>query len=203
MGFQLDPDYKQVPERIADFKAKHPEGSLRPLNPERPFWVEAIGESVFVCYAAAAFRTPDDQAPGVGMAWEPFPGTTPYTRNSELQNAETSAWGRAIVAVLASESKSVASAEDIRNRQEDAPVMVDPLKVKWTELRQATEAAGLTPERAAALIVEWFGKGKKVADLDIAQLDTAILGMKREGSKAPEQKAHEADLAEKGATDGN
>lgn len=56
-----------------------------------------------------------------------MPGKTPYTKLSELQNAETSAWGRAIVAVLASESKSVASAEDVRNRQadHDAPVPAD------------------------------------------------------------------------------
>jgi hypothetical protein len=124
VAFDLDPSYKQVPERIADFKQKHPEGSLRPLNPDRPYSLEVIDGQTFVVYAAAAFRTPDDPAPGVGIAWEPVPGKTPYTRLSELQNAETSAWGRAIVAVLASESKAVASAEDVRNRRADheAPV---------------------------------------------------------------------------------
>lgn len=119
MAFDLDPDYKQVPDRIADFKAKHPEGSLRPLNPDRPFDLITIGDQTFIWYVAAAFRTPDDPAPGVGSAWELVPGKTPYTKLSELQNAETSAWGRAIVAVLASESKAVASAEDVRNRGAD------------------------------------------------------------------------------------
>jgi hypothetical protein len=52
------------------------------------------------------------------MAWEVFPGRTPYTRGSELQNAETSAWGRAIIAVGASDSKrGIASREEVRNRQ--------------------------------------------------------------------------------------
>ena len=101
MAFDLDPNYKQVPERIADFKEKHPEGCLRPVDPARPFWFEEVGDKLFLCYAAAAYRTPDDALPGIGLAWEPVPGTTPYTKNSELQNAETSAWGRAIVAVLA------------------------------------------------------------------------------------------------------
>ena len=123
MPFELDPSYKQVPERIADFKEKHPEGTLRPLNPDKPFELVTIDNRTFIVVVAAAYRSPDDPAPGVGMAWEQFPGTTPYTKNSELQNAETSAWGRAIVAALASESKAVASAEDIRNRaaEHDAP----------------------------------------------------------------------------------
>lgn len=119
MAFDLDPNYKDVPARIADFKEKHPEGSLRPLNPERPYDIVTVADQTFIVYCAAAFRTPTDTAPGVGTAWELVPGKTPYTKLSELQNAETSAWGRAIVAVLASESKSVASAEDVRNRRAD------------------------------------------------------------------------------------
>lgn len=124
MAFDLG-DYKDVPTRIGEFRDKHPEGSLRPLNPEKPFELVTIGERTFIVVVAAAFRTPDDAAPGVGMAWEQFPGTTNYTRNSELQNAETSAWGRAIVAALASESKAVASQEDVRNRQAEHEPMAD------------------------------------------------------------------------------
>lgn len=74
-------------------------------------------EDVFIVYAAAARRSPDDAHPGVGMAWESYPGQTPYTLGSELQNAETSAWGRAIVAALASDAKrGVSSREEVRNR---------------------------------------------------------------------------------------
>lgn len=119
MAFDLPADYKDVPARILDFKEKHPEGSLRPLNPDRPYDIVSIEGQTFIVVVAAAFRTPDDPAPGVGMAYELVPGRTPYTKLSELQNAETSAWGRAIVASLASESKSVASAEDVRNRRAD------------------------------------------------------------------------------------
>ena len=67
MAFDLDPDYKQVPERIADFKAKHPEGSLRPLNPERPYEIVSVEGQTFIVYSAAAFRHPLDPAPGVGQ----------------------------------------------------------------------------------------------------------------------------------------
>lgn len=110
------PDYKSVVERIADFKAKHPEGCLRLADPSVPYRIETIADKTFVVVVAAAYRSPDDPMPGVGIAWEPFPGPTNFTRDSELQNAETSAWGRAIVAVLASESKSVASQDDVNNR---------------------------------------------------------------------------------------
>ncbi len=54
--------------------------------------------------------------PGQGTAWEPVPGPTPFTRDSELQNAETSAWGRAIAALGFKVKDGIASAEDVRNR---------------------------------------------------------------------------------------
>ena len=120
-------DYNTVAERIAEFRDKHPEGSLRPLNPAEPWRIvqaegyDKNGDHVmqsFVVVVAAAYRDPEDPAPGVGMAWEIFPGRTPYTRGSELMNAETSAQGRAIVAALAADvKKGVASREEVRNRQ--------------------------------------------------------------------------------------
>jgi len=120
-------DYIDVAQRIADFRERYPEGCLRPLNDGEPFKLlqaegfEKNGDVVtqtFIVVVAAAYRSPDDELPGVGMAWEVFPGRTPYTRGSELQNAETSAWGRAIIAVGASDAKrGIASREEVRNRQ--------------------------------------------------------------------------------------
>jgi hypothetical protein len=111
-------DYIDVAARLVEFRAKHPDGSLQPVNLERPFWTEEIGGQLFVVYVAAAYRTPEDPRPGIGCAYEPFPGRTPYTKMSELQNAETAAWGRAIMAALAADSrKGIASREEVRNRQ--------------------------------------------------------------------------------------
>lgn len=110
--------YIDVAERIAEFRGKYPDGSFQPANPDRPYAIEQIGDKTFVAVVAAAYRTPDDPRPGIGMAWEPLPGPTPFTKDSELQNAETSAWGRAIVAALAADTKrGVASANEVRNRQ--------------------------------------------------------------------------------------
>jgi hypothetical protein len=116
----MDLDYIDVAARIAGFREKYPDGSLQPADPAVPYRVEKIGDQTFIVVVAAAYRKPDDERPGIGMAYEQFPGKTNFTRGSELQNAETSAWGRAIVAALAGDTKrGIASAEEVRNRQEE------------------------------------------------------------------------------------
>lgn len=117
MSFDLS-GYVDVAERIRIFKEKYPNGSLQPANIEKPYDVVAVGERLFVVYVAAAYRQPDDQRPGIGVAWECFPGRTTFTKDSELMNAETSAWGRAIIAALAADTQKIASADEVRNRQE-------------------------------------------------------------------------------------
>lgn len=113
--FQMN-DYIDVAERIVEFRSKHPDGSLQQIGLD---FREVAGQW-WVIFTAAAFRSPDDQRPGHGTAWEPIPGKTPFTKGSEVQNAETAAWGRAIVAALAGDTKrGVASAQEVRNRRED------------------------------------------------------------------------------------
>lgn len=115
MGFQQNPDYITVAERIVEFRTKYPEGSLQPADLAKPYTLELINGNPNFVVVAAAYRTPDDTRPGIGMAYEPVPGSTPYTRGSELQNAETAAWGRAIVAVLAADTnRGIASLEEIK-----------------------------------------------------------------------------------------
>ena len=111
-------DYIPVNARIAEFIEKYPAGSLRPLWPDEPYRVLGEGETKWLVYGACAFRTPDDPAPGVGLAWEPVPGRTPYTRGSELMVAETSAWGRALAAIGIATNKSIATAEEVRSARE-------------------------------------------------------------------------------------
>ena len=111
-------DYIPVNERISRFIEQYPQGSLRPLWPDEPYRVLGEGETKWLVYGACAYRTPDDQAPGVGLAWEPVPGRTPFTRGSELMVAETSAWGRALAAIGIATNKSIASAEEVRSAQE-------------------------------------------------------------------------------------
>lgn len=111
MAFNMD-SYVDVAERIQEFKKKFPDGSLQQVAVE---FREFAGQH-WVIYTAAAYRFPEDERPGIGTAWEPVPGKTPYTKDSELMNAETSAWGRAIVAI-GLETKKIASKQEVINRQ--------------------------------------------------------------------------------------
>lgn len=164
-------DYVDVASRLVEFRTKHPEGSLQPADLSKPFEVVTIGQDVFIAVTAAAYRTADDPRPGVGMAYERFPGKTPYTRDSELQNAETSAWGRAIMAALAADArKGIASQEEVRNRQapQQQPVelgevgaelngriggieTVPDLQALWTATGEALEADTITQAEADLL----------------------------------------------------
>jgi len=169
-------DYVDVPARIAEFRTKHPEGSLQPADPTSPYRVEKIGEKTYIVVVAAAYRTPDDARPGIGMAYEQFPGRTPYTKDSELQNAETSAWGRAIVAALAADTKrSVASQEEVRNRQADREWEQNPV---WDPLEQEVLVTGFLAELEDAKdeaqikdIGRRVGAGKKARELSPASVD--------------------------------
>lgn len=106
--FNMD-DYVPVNERVDQFYKSHPEGSIQSeiieLTPAR------------VTIKAYAFRTPDDPRPGIGHSSLDIPGSTPYTRGSEVENAETSAWGRAIAALGFEVKRGIASAEEVRNKQ--------------------------------------------------------------------------------------
>jgi hypothetical protein len=148
VSFQLDLDYIDVAARIVEFRTKHPEGSFQQVSLD----FKEVAGKWYVIYTAAAYRAPDDERPGIGTAWEPVPGKTNFTRDSELQNAETAAWGRAIVASLAADTKrGVASAQEVRNRRadQDAPVAppqepdeVDPVKLARIAVKAAWEVNG-------------------------------------------------------------
>ena len=112
--------YVDVAERIRKFKEQYPTGCLRPYNPEIPFVLMEIGGREFIVYTAACFRTPDDPMPAVAVAAEPSIGKTNFTKDSEVMNAETSAWGRAIVACLAADTQKIASLDEVRNRQQES-----------------------------------------------------------------------------------
>lgn len=164
--FTLDPDYIEVSDRIAAFYDAYPEGRLCPLNEAKPFRVHRIDDRTFVSYVAAAYKHKDDLVPsGVGSAWEPFPGTTPFTRNSELMNAETSAWGRAIVACGASRSKHIASANEVRNRSGESVVDTVVINPKVDIVSPHLSAAqSLTEKQNNAIYAILRGKGENDVD---------------------------------------
>ena len=119
-------DYVEVSERVQKFFERYPEGALEPYPPHDGWkLIQAqgldkngdIAQQTFIVFTAAAYRTPGDAHPGIGTAWEIFPGRTGFTRGSEMQNAETSAWGRALAALGIEVKRGIASREEVRNRQ--------------------------------------------------------------------------------------
>ncbi|MFC9966296.1 hypothetical protein ACFVH4_18870 [Nocardia ignorata] len=145
-------DYVEVAQRIADVREKlYPAGSFQPAVIGSPFSVSVIGDQTYVAVVAAFYRTPDDKLPGIGMAWEQVPGKTPYTRGSELQNAETSAWGRALVAALAADTRAgIASADEVRARTARAAAQLPAHDFARAELTRLLNQLGKDPNLAVA-----------------------------------------------------
>ena len=138
-GFDLK-DYVDVHQRIEKFYEKFPEGSIQTE-------VAKLDDSI-VIMRAYAYRNPDDPRPSIGHSQLGIPGTTPYTRGSEIENAETSAVGRAI-AFLGFETKNgIASAQEVRNKQTDTP-------------RKAPSAPQETPQKPAG---PRYPEGEPAAD---------------------------------------
>ncbi len=112
-------DYVDVKERIRLFYEKHPDGRLVTAD---LFMVQDADGVVRVWGKALAYRTADDPHPGTGTSYMTVPGTTPYTRGSEAENVETSCWGRAIGSLGIGIDKSIASAQEVANKQDDGKV---------------------------------------------------------------------------------
>lgn len=149
-NFRIE-DYVDVAERIREFKAAYPDGTLQPLDHENPYIVQEIDGQTLIVYRAAAFRTPDDPRPGIGVASEPYPGRTPYTKGSEIQNAETSAWGRAIVA-LGIPTKRIASADEVK-----------PRMAEREEETSEPEVQGISQAQARSIHEALHAKGHETA----------------------------------------
>jgi hypothetical protein len=149
-------DYVEVHERIEAFYVKYPDGSL-----QSSWDLVDTAEGQMIVVRACAYRTPDDPRPGVGLASEPLPGLTPYTKHSELANGETSAWGRAIAALGFEVKRGIASANEVRNRQsEDKPKESKAADLASTQQKGAItrrcKELEITDEHKPSLLI-WAG----------------------------------------------
>ena len=106
-------DYVDVPTRFAALLAKWPELRIKEHRPE----IITVGDQIFISVTMQAWRTPDDLLPCQATCFEPFPGKTPFTRDSEQMNASTSCLGR--LAGLMMSFPKMASLEEVINRQKD------------------------------------------------------------------------------------
>jgi hypothetical protein len=109
-GFDLG-NYVEVADRLREWYEKNPTARIVTTI------VDQSEKRVTV--KAEVFRKADDVLPaGVGHSALSIPGTTPYTKGAELENAETSAIGRALVAA-GLPSKKIASADEVRSKRSE------------------------------------------------------------------------------------
>ena len=184
MSFKIDDDYVDVAERIRVFYEQYPEGRLTTVDWDiKP----DLDGKTFVWVHAKAYRTPDDPLPGDGIAWEPIPGPTPFTKDSELMNAQTAAWGRAIIA-LGFATKKIASRDEVlaRNGSAGEGSSIDRSSAGNSP---AGDPHGLQSSSAAAVqpsqIIVPFGKhkGKTVQDVPTSYWEWWLA---QDGNKNPE-----------------
>jgi hypothetical protein len=113
-------NYVDVPTRFAMALERWPELRIIENRPE----VITIADKTFISVTMQAWRTPDDPVPAQATCFEPFPGKTSFTRDSEQMNASTSALGR-VLGLMMSFGPKMASAEEVRNRQDtSAPAVL-------------------------------------------------------------------------------
>lgn len=106
-------NYVDVATRIKLLVEKYPNASVVCTKPV----VVNIEGHTFIEVTAHIACNDETGRNSVASAWEPFPGKTPYTRDSEMMNAETSAIGRCIGALGLGLSGSMATANEVANRQ--------------------------------------------------------------------------------------
>lgn len=112
MSYDLS-SYIDVKQKVELFLQAHPEGSL-----QFTFMGVCEHNEQMIWGIAYAYRNPNDLKPGIGHAQELAIGKTNFTRGSELQNLETSAWGRAISALGIGLTAGIATKDEVAGAQE-------------------------------------------------------------------------------------
>jgi hypothetical protein len=113
MSFNLD-NYVDVPTRLRMALDKYPD--LR-IQESQPVFRE-VSNKLYIEIRCTVWRDKDDTLPVIAFCWEPFPGTTPYTRDSEQMNASTSALGRALGMMGFGIEHKMASKQEVLARQQ-------------------------------------------------------------------------------------
>lgn len=132
MAFDLR-DYVDVAERLREFYEKHPKGRVI---------TQLIDHSdKRVVVKAEVYREAGEAWPaGVGHSQMAIPGSTSYTRGAELENAETSAVGRALV-MAGLPSKRIASSDEVAAKRDpgSAPEPKAPAPIQEPDLSKLAE----------------------------------------------------------------
>jgi hypothetical protein len=113
MAFDLS-EYVDVKTRLKQALALYPQLRIVEHRPE----ITQVGDQLFIECSVTVSRDPDDPIPVTAYIFEPYPGKTPYTKNSEQANGATSVLGRALGYMGLGIDKSIASSNEVLGRQQ-------------------------------------------------------------------------------------
>ena len=119
MSFNLD-NYVDVPTRLRMALENFPDLRVQESQPT----FREVNEKLYIEIRCTVWRDKDDQLPCIAYCWEPFPGRTPYTKDSEQMNASTSALGRALGMMGFGIDHKMASKQEVMARQEQPRVEI-------------------------------------------------------------------------------
>jgi hypothetical protein len=115
MAFDLS-EYVDVKTRLKQALKVFPQLRIVEHRPE----ITQVGDQLFIECSVTVSRDPDDPIPVTAYIFEPYPGKTSFTKNSEQANGATSVLGRALGYLGFGIDKSIASSNEVLGRQEAA-----------------------------------------------------------------------------------
>jgi hypothetical protein len=115
MAFDLS-EYVDVKTRLKQALALYPQLRIVEHRPE----ITQVGDQLFIECSVTVSRDPDDPIPVTAYIFEPYPGKTSFTKNSEQANGATSVLGRALGYMGLGIDKSIASSNEVLGRQQAA-----------------------------------------------------------------------------------
>jgi hypothetical protein len=118
MSFDLS-NYVDVPTRLKELIERYPNASVVADPP----CVREIDGRSFIEVTVTIHCNDEHNRMARASAWESFPGKTPYTKDSEMMNAETSATGRACGLLGIGLKSSVASLDEVRTRRQESQAL--------------------------------------------------------------------------------
>lgn len=174
-------NYVDVATRIKLLLEKYPNASIVCTVPK----VIDVAGHCFIEVTAHVTCGDGNGRNAVASAWEPFPGKTPYTRDSEMMNAETSAIGRAIGALGIGLTGSMASANEVANRQGQ------PVRTTVVNNTTVTQVGNPPSDKQLWLYKKLLKEAGQLPPLNIDQMDKFEVSRAIETLKAGEQPIEE------------
>ena len=170
-------NYVDVATRIKLLTEQYPNHSIQCTTPKV---IEVAGHTFIEVKAQVICNDdPERSRCAIAHAWEPFPGKTPYTRDSEMMNAETSAIGRAIGALGIGLTGSMASQNEVVNRQGTTTTVVNNTTI--------TQAGNPPSDKQLWLYKKLLKEAGKLPPVNIDQMDKFEVSRAIEALKAGEQ----------------